>query len=93
MIELSTHARTELAQRSSEGLDVTLFWAQEDGEDKTVVCICDRREGAYFEIPTEPYLALDVYYHPFAYRDFSTVEPTAGDRAGASADASAARAA
>jgi hypothetical protein len=22
----------------------------------------------------EPYLALDVYYHPFAYRDFSTVD-------------------
>jgi hypothetical protein len=37
------------------------------------VCVCDSREGAYFEIPTQPNLALDVYYHPFAYRDFSTV--------------------
>ncbi len=73
MNELSTHTPTELAHRSSEGLDVTLIWVQEGGEDKAVVCVCDTRERAYFEIPTEPYLALDVYYHPFAYRDFSAV--------------------
>jgi hypothetical protein len=70
----STPTRTELAHRSSEGLDVTLVWVREGGEDKAVVWVCDRREGAYFEIAAEPYLALDVYYHPFAYRDFSTVE-------------------
>jgi hypothetical protein len=74
MTDLSTHTPTELAHRSSEGLDVTLFWAQEDGEDKAVVCVCDTREGAYFEISPEPYLALDVYYHPFAYRAFSAVD-------------------
>jgi hypothetical protein len=38
------------------------------------VCMCDSRSGTCFEIATEPYLALDVYYHPFAYRDFSTVD-------------------
>lgn len=74
MAKLSTHPRTELAHRSSEGLDVTIVWAQDDGEDKVVVCVCDRREGAYFEIPAQPHLALAVYYHPFAYRDFSTVD-------------------
>jgi hypothetical protein len=74
MAELSTHPRTELAHRSSDGMDVTLVWVQGDDEDKAVVCVCDRREGVYFEIPTEPHLALDVYYHPFAYRDFSTVD-------------------
>jgi hypothetical protein len=74
MTELSTHTGTELAHRSSEGLEVTLVWVQEAGNDKAVVWVCDRREGAYFEIATEPSLALDVYYHPFAYRDFSTVD-------------------
>jgi hypothetical protein len=73
MTELSTHTRRELAHRSSDGMDVTLIWVQGDGEDQAVVCVCDRREGAYFEIPTERHLALEVYYHPFAYRDFSTV--------------------
>ncbi len=74
MTELSTHTRKELAHRSSDDMDVTLIWVLNDGEDEAVVCVCDRREGAYFEIPTKPYLALDVYYHPFAYRSFSTVD-------------------
>jgi hypothetical protein len=67
-------AWTELAQRSGEGLDVTLLWcpANERNNDRILVCVCDSRDGAYFEIPTEPYLALEVYYHPFAYRDFSS---------------------
>jgi len=71
-----TITRTELAQRSSAGIDVTLVWVRCEGadKDKALVCVHDRQEGAYFEIPAEPYLALDVYYHPFAYRDFSTVD-------------------
>jgi hypothetical protein len=74
MTSFSTRKRAELAHRASDGVDVTLIWVQGDGEDKTVVCVSDRRTGAHFEIPTEPYLALDVYYHPFAYRDFRTVD-------------------
>jgi hypothetical protein len=74
MTELSTHTRKELAHRSSDAIDVTLIWVQNDGEDEVVVCVCDRREGAYFEIASKPYRALDVYYHPFAYRSFSTVD-------------------
>jgi hypothetical protein len=74
MTELSTHTRKELAHRSSDDMDVTLIWVQSDGEDEAVVCVCDRREDAYFEIPTKPYLAVEVYYHPFAYRDFSIVD-------------------
>jgi len=70
----TTTTRTELAQRSSAGIDVTLVWVHGGGEDQTLVCVCDRLEGAYFEIPTELHLALDVYYHPFVYRDFSTVD-------------------
>jgi hypothetical protein len=74
MADLSTHAQTELAHRSGDGMDVTLLWLQGADQDKVVVCVCDRREGAYFDIPAEAHLALDVYYHPFAYRDFSTVD-------------------
>jgi hypothetical protein len=74
MPNLSTHTGTELAHRSSEGIDVTLVWVQGDGEDKAVVFVSDRRDGVNFEIPAEPHRALDVYYHPFAYRDWSAVE-------------------
>lgn len=74
MIRHTTTTCTELAQRSSAGIDVTLVWVQDGGPDRALVCVCDRREGAYFEIPTEPYRALDVYYHPFAYRDYSAID-------------------
>jgi hypothetical protein len=55
-------------------MDATLVCVQGDGEDAAVVCVSDRREGAYLEIPTERPVALDTYDHPFAYRDFSTVD-------------------
>ena len=79
MTSHATTKRTELAHRSSDGVDVTLFWARADGEDRVVVSVHDLRDDTYFEIPTEPYLALDVHYHPFAYRDLGTVEHD-GDR-------------
>ena len=53
---------------------MTLVWRRRGDADEVVVYVCDRRHGAYFEMPTEPRLALDVYYHPFAYRDFSTLD-------------------
>jgi hypothetical protein len=66
--------RRELAHRAGDGLDVTLLWSPANGQnnESIVVCVCDSRAGAYFEIVAEPHLALDVYYHPCAYRDFST---------------------
>lgn len=69
-----TCTQAELAQRSSAGVDVTLLWVHHDDTDSALVLVHDTASGAYFEIPAEPYLALDVYYHPFAYRDFSTVD-------------------
>jgi len=65
--------RKELAYRSTDGVEVSLVWLRRDGDDETIVCVTDHRQGSYFEIPAEPYLALDVYNHPFAYRDFGTV--------------------
>jgi hypothetical protein len=62
----------ELAHRESDGLEVTLFW--HPATDRLTVCVCDYRSGAYLEIPAEPGRALDFYNHPFAYRDFSTVD-------------------
>jgi hypothetical protein len=62
----------ELAHRETDGLEVTLLW--QPPTDRLTVCVLDQRRGAYFEIPAEPSRALDVYYHPFAYRDFSTVD-------------------
>jgi hypothetical protein len=74
MGKLSTNMCRELAHRASAGIDVTLIWVHANDEDKAVVCVCDRRAGAYFEIQPEPDRALEVYYHPFAYRNRSVVD-------------------
>jgi len=77
MTEMSATICTELANRSGDGMEVTLRWSPangRDGEGEVVICICDTREGADFGIPAEPHLALNVYYHPYAYKDFSTVD-------------------
>jgi len=63
----------ELAQRTNKGVEVTLSWQPET--DELLVSVCDQKHGAYFEIRPERYLALDVYYHPYAYLDFSSPSP------------------
>ena len=57
--------RRELARRSSAGVDVTLYW--QPILDELLVCVRDDRHGAHFEIRPPRNLALDVYYHPYAY--------------------------
>jgi hypothetical protein len=57
--------RRELAHRSNGGVDVTLFWHSQT--DELLVCVSDEPTGAYFEIHPERDLALDAFYHPYAY--------------------------
>jgi hypothetical protein len=63
--------RRELARRSSAGVDVTLYW--HPSLDELIVSVHDERHGAHFEIRPPRYLALDVYYHPYAYADLEAV--------------------
>jgi hypothetical protein len=58
-------ARRELAHRSGDGIEVTLFWDPRD--DSLSVRVHDTREGARFEVPVEDAKPLDVFEHPFAY--------------------------
>ena len=60
--------RRELARRSSAGVDVTLYW--HPTLDELIVSVWDER---HFEIRPQRYLALDVYYHPYAYADLAGV--------------------
>ena len=62
----------ELARRSSAGVEVTLYW--HPTLDELIVCVCDERHGAHFEIRPQRHLALDVYYHPYAYADLADVD-------------------
>jgi hypothetical protein len=68
---MSKSERRELAHRSSTGVDVTLYW--QPSLDELIVCVSDQRNGAHFEIRPARYLALDVYYHPYAYAELEDV--------------------
>jgi hypothetical protein len=59
--------RRELARRSSGGLDVALFWSQDDGTIDVEVRHPDT--GVHFGIAVPGDRALDAFYHPFAYLD------------------------
>jgi hypothetical protein len=61
----------ELAHRVNDGIEVTPLWHR--ASDELRVCVCDGRRGAYFEVIAEPRLALDVFYHPYAYAFRSVV--------------------
>jgi hypothetical protein len=61
----------ELAHRSNDGIDVTLFWHSDT--DELTVCVCDQRRGAYFEIQPGANDALDAFDHPYAYASLSCV--------------------
>ena len=68
---MSRSESRELAHRSGAGVDVTLYW--NPVLDELIVCVCDERHGAHFEIRPARYLALDVYYHPYAYANLEDV--------------------
>jgi hypothetical protein len=55
----------ELAQRSGDGLEVSLLWYPCD--DALSVRVLDTRSGDSFEVPVGDARPLDVFEHPFAY--------------------------
>jgi len=56
---------TELAHRTSNGLDVALLWSRSTG--RLLVAVEDTRTGESFSVDAPSDRALDVYNHPFAY--------------------------
>ena len=54
----------ELAHRTSNGTDVTLFWNERTSA--LTVSVRDHGTGA-FQFAAEPNRALHAFYHPYAY--------------------------
>ena len=57
--------KIELAQRSSDGLDVTLWWSPAD--DAVSVEVLHFETESIFELSVGRARALEAFYHPFAY--------------------------
>ena len=56
---------TELAQRETDGITVTLFWNREN--DRLTVTVRDLHTGAALDLNAKRQNALDVFHHPYAY--------------------------
>jgi hypothetical protein len=57
--------RRELAHRTSDGIDVYLFW--NEPTSRVTVSVHDARTDASFELEVDGRDALDAFNHPFAY--------------------------
>ena len=65
----------ELARRNdSDGVQVSLTWRRADG--RLTVVVTDYA-GHKVRLPARSDNALDVYYHPFVYTDFSALRDAA----------------
>ena len=64
--------RTELANRSSDGIDVTIWWSRDD--DSVSVEVLHLASDSTFELAVDPGRALDAFYHPFAYAAWRSPE-------------------
>jgi hypothetical protein len=56
---------TELAHRSSNGIDVALLWSRTT--NRLFVAVADDRTGERFTVDAPREKALEVFNHPFAY--------------------------
>ena len=57
--------RTELAHRSSDGIDVHLFW--NEPTSRVTVSVHDARTDDSFELEVDGRHGLDAFNHPYAY--------------------------
>jgi hypothetical protein len=61
----TTTRRAELAHRTSDGIDVYLFWNQPGNH--VTISVSDNRNGDRFELEVDNRHAIDAFNHPYAY--------------------------
>ena len=68
----------ELAQRTSDGLEVTLLWSK--SRDRVKVAVADSKLGDEFEFDVAGANALSAFYHPFVFAASRGLDYGAGVR-------------
>jgi hypothetical protein len=66
--------RRELAHRTSDGIEVTLYWTKPS--DRVTIAVLDTRSGDAVEFDVDGSAALGAFNHPYAYaarRDYPAV--------------------
>jgi hypothetical protein len=57
--------RRELAHRTSDGIEVTLFWSK--STNRITLEVLDSRSGVRLEFDVDRHAALDAFNHPYGY--------------------------
>ena len=57
--------RRELAQRNSDGIEITLYWSRPS--NRVTIAVLDTRSKEALEFDVEGSAALDAFNHPYAY--------------------------
>jgi hypothetical protein len=65
MNETTIKSRRELAHRSNNGIDVSLYWSAPT--DRVTVEVFDARVDEAFAFEVDGSEALDAFHHPYAY--------------------------
>lgn len=66
--------RRELAQRTSDGIEVTLLWTE--STNLVTIAVVDMRSAEELEFEVDGSLALDAFNHPYAYAAAHRVRST-----------------
>jgi hypothetical protein len=64
--------RTEIAHRTSAGVDVYLFWNRPGNH--VTISVLDTRNDDRFELEVDGRHALDAFNHPYAYAAWSRTD-------------------
>jgi hypothetical protein len=74
-----TSVLRELDHRRTDGIDVWLLWAEDDG--KVLVAVADDKTGDRFTIEVRAdERPLDVFHHPYAYAAWHGIDTSAEAR-------------
>jgi hypothetical protein len=65
MIATALTDRRELAHRTSDGIEVTLFWTKPC--NRVSITVLDTRSDEALEFEVDGSAALDAFTHPYAY--------------------------
>jgi hypothetical protein len=65
MIPIARNERRELAHRTSNGIEVTLFWSK--STDRITLEVLDLRSEERLEFDVDRHAALDAFKHPYVY--------------------------
>jgi hypothetical protein len=73
--------RRELAHRTSDGIEVTLFWSKPS--QRVTITVYDSRSGEALEFDVDGGVAMDAFNHRYEYAATHHVRNSAISRAGA----------